>query len=117
MEIKYIKFKNEDKNISPTSLLDKLVGDFLKFHFEKDLIVSFPANDNWGSKFRIKEKKASYDIIVCFMDTPKYLMIQIIPTQNFFQKLLTSHKLEQNILTQKISHLVKKEFPYLTYVS
>ena len=116
MTIKHLKFRNEDRNISPDSLLDELVGKFLEMELEKEYTVSLKSNANWGYCFRIKINQINYYIITEFQQTPKYLQIRIIPSLNFFQKWFKkNYETEQNKLAEEILKLVKESYPNLSH--
>ena len=116
MTIKHLKFRNESRNISPNSLLDEEVGKFIEMELEKECNVSLPSNTDWGYTFKIKIKQISFDIIIEFRETPKYLQIRIIPDLNIFQKWLKkNYEIEQNKLAEKILELVITKFPDLTH--
>jgi len=115
MTIKHIKFRNEDKNISPSSLLDEEVGKFLKMELEKEYNISLPSNADWGYTFRIRIRRTNYHIIIEFGETPKYLRIRIIPALSVFQKLFKNNWAEQDELADKILEKINEKYPNLTH--
>ena len=117
MTSKYLTFRNDEKNISPNSLLDEVIGKFVEMELEKEYTISLKSNANWGYSFRIKTNQINYYIITEFKQTPKYLQIRVIPVLSFFQKWLKkNYEIEQNKLAEKILKLITENYPNLSHM-